>query len=63
MFLDENACAQRLWRIVGHHLYGPLDDDRPVIEFGGHQMDGDAGDCCAVPQCLARRIDPWEGWQ
>ena len=63
MFLNEDARAQRLRRIVGHHRYGPLDDDRPVIELSGDQMDRDAGNCRPVLQRLAWRIDPGEGRQ
>ena len=63
MFLDKDARDQRVWRVVAHDQYGPLNDNRSVIEFRGHQMDGDAGHRHAVLEGLAGRVNPWEGRQ
>ncbi len=63
MLLDEDARGQRVWCIAAHDRYGPLDDNRPVVELRGHQMNGNAGDGHAVLERLAGRLDPWEGRQ
>ena len=63
MFLDQNARDQRVGRIAVHDRYGPLNNDRPVIELRCYQVDGDAGDGHAMLEGLPRRVDPGEGRQ
>ena len=63
MLLGKNSGGQRVGCIAAHDRYGPLDDNWPVVELRGHQMNGDAGDRHAVLERLARRVDAWEGRQ
>ena len=57
VLLDEDARRQRLDRVVVEHRNRRLQDDRPAVELGGHQMHGRAGHPDAVLERLTLRVE------
>ena len=56
MLLDEYPRRQRFHRIVVQHRNGRLQDDRPAVQLGRHEVHGRAADADAILERLPLRV-------
>ncbi len=59
VFLFEDAHREDFGGVVVMNGHGLLQDDHAVIDSLVDEMNGTAGDLCAVVECLSLRVKPW----
>src|SRR6188768_3178329 len=60
MLFRENPCGERVDRIRLQDGHDALQDDRPSIELGRHEMHGHAGNLDTVFEGLSLRVHAWK---